>query len=235
MGAEVSSEYLWRPLPPQDAWLIDPEEKIETPTDDRGLIDVDRLIVDVKATVDPSYTWRGDSKVHHLYWPASIYPYGEVQSQPSTAHVFRNLPVNKALIPRVFENWLHKITTPPEVPDEEVMRNQIDAWDIAKHLFASGRDIVANQRLARRRRAFIAANPHVLRADFNGEDIIGEEYIQSEFDRCFNGLDMHQARYDESHPDFRLVDIDVSTRRVMAELGSIVVPGSLVKVKAVTG
>jgi hypothetical protein len=60
-------------LPPPDAWLIDPrQEKIETPLDERNLIDIPKLIGAIKLTVDPSYQWGGELDVHHFYWPEAL-------------------------------------------------------------------------------------------------------------------------------------------------------------------
>ncbi|CAN5675794.1 hypothetical protein BH23PAT2_BH23PAT2_07540 [soil metagenome] len=47
-------------LPPRDVWLINPEDplqKVETPTDFRGLIDIPGLIESVKETINPEYSW----------------------------------------------------------------------------------------------------------------------------------------------------------------------------------
>src|SRR5262245_28604481 len=86
-------------LPPPDAILISSDERIETPIDDRGLIDISQLIADIKATVDPDYKWLKKPDVHHFYWPRLFYPFAE-EDQAVNLRKFRNLPVHKGYMPR---------------------------------------------------------------------------------------------------------------------------------------
>lgn len=235
MSEVAAPETLW--LPPRQFQLRDPakwEDMIlpDEYTDDRGLIVPSQLIEAVKNSIDPSYVWPESLSIHHLYWPASWYPYDDNPDSRRSAGTFRQLPLHKALLPRVFENWLHVITVPPDVPDSETIQFRIDAWNVAQDLFQTARETIAHEKLARRRRAYVAANPHVLRADFNGIDKIGEEYIQEEYERNFRGWDQILERYAEIPEEFRLVQIDQPVEFIAKSLGKLVAPKSLILTRA---
>jgi len=123
-------------LPPPDVWVHDPykDDHIDTPLDERGLVDTGELIRLMKLSVDPSYTWDSPfTDEHHLQWPNRWYdnnPDQEISPQR-----FRNLTISKIDTPRIFHNWVHLITEPPPVPTEEVMRYRIEAQNVAISLF----------------------------------------------------------------------------------------------------
>ena len=115
-------------LPPREFWLHNPQTDglIPTQTDRYGLVDVPRLIQDIKATVDPSYDWESDfSDDHHLYWPKNQYP--DIPEAFANPHEFRYLMMNRLDGPRVFHSWLHRVTEPSAPPGEEVMYYRIQA------------------------------------------------------------------------------------------------------------
>jgi hypothetical protein len=115
-------------LPPPDLWLHNPytDERIPTPLDERGLVDLRELIKQTKKTVDPSYDWQSEfNDVHHLQWPNADYPYAS--DSVVNPHEFRNLAISKLNAPRIFHNWIHKVTEPPPIPSEEVMYYRIEA------------------------------------------------------------------------------------------------------------
>lgn len=121
-------------LPPRDTWIYDPKinGRLETPLDERGLVDLDRLVVLAKQTIDPDFTWQSnENDVHHLQWPAAAY---KNQRAVHDGYQFRELVNRKAYVPRLFHNWIHLITEPPPVPDEEVMHYSIDAQRVAMSL-----------------------------------------------------------------------------------------------------
>ncbi len=235
MSEVAAPETLW--LPPRQLQLRDPakwEDMIlpEEYTDDRGLIVPSQLIEVVKGSVDPTYEWPDGLSIHHLYWPASWYSYEDTPDCRRSSGTFRQLPIHKALLPRVFENWLHAITVPPNVPEPDVIQFRIDAWNVAKDLFQTARETIAHEKLARRRRAYVATNPHVLKTDFNGFDKIGEEYIQEEYERNFRGWDQILERYEEIPEEFRLIEIDQPIDVIAKSLGKLVAPKSLVLTRA---
>src|SRR4051812_35241310 len=60
--------------PDPDAWLINPfQDKIDTPTDDRGLVRYDALIQDIKDTLDPDYEWPNEVSLDHMYYEEEWY------------------------------------------------------------------------------------------------------------------------------------------------------------------
>ena len=127
-------------LPPRDLWLHDPytSEALETPLDSRGLVDMLGLIALMKTTVAPGYEWSSAFvDVHHLQWPDRWY--GRDETNEDSPQVFRNLAISKVYVPRVFHNWVHRITEPPPLPSEEVMHYRIDAQRVALSLFSDVR------------------------------------------------------------------------------------------------
>lgn len=125
-------------LPPPDAWLHDPGKhgRIETPVDERGLVDLNALVAIVKETVDPEFSWHSSfNDIHHLQWFASQYPVGENTDSSVNMNEFRELVNRKAFIPRVFHNWIHHVTLPPAIPSVEVMKYSIEAQRVAMSLF----------------------------------------------------------------------------------------------------
>lgn len=224
----ASPETLW--LPPPDAQLLNPKiDKIDTPVDDRGLIDIEQLITDVKRTIDPSYQWPIVTKsIHHIYWPMAQYPYDEdVIGNPG---IFRNLPIHKALLPRVFENWLHTITLPPPKPEPEVREYRIESWNVTKDLFKMARHTVEHQKRARRRRIDVRSGHVEPKFD---DDRIGEEWIQDQFEKNFRRWEYQVDRLYKLPPEFRMINLDDSPQQVAKNLGKIVMPKSLKLVKAV--
>jgi hypothetical protein len=211
-------------LPPFDARLIQPGERIPTPVDYRGLIDLDQLIAEVTSTVDPEYEWPRGLSVHHLYWPENRYPY--VRSVPSSSNprYFINLPINKALVPRVFENWVHACTEPVIPPDSEVMQYITEAWQIASHLFKTVRANIHWERMARRRRVVIASDPERLREDFDGEDLIGEAYMHDVFRKNFRVIEEQIVRSQRIPPEFRMIDLEAPPEAIAKQLGKVMVP-----------
>ena len=137
-------------LPPRELWLFDPtqeKELLPTPIDERGLVDTMGLIALMKSTVAPGYEWDSPfTDVHHLQWPNRWYK--EMESQETSPDVFRNLAISKVRVPRVFHNWVHKTTEPPEMPSEEVMEYRIEAQRVALSLF---REVKIPKSIARRR------------------------------------------------------------------------------------
>jgi len=166
-----------RPLldfPPRDTWLINPEtDKFDTPVDDRGFVDIDKLIAAVKATVDPEYTCPTHTlNEHHVYWEEEWY---HSRLIGANALRFRELAVHKMLVPVPFHNWLHRITIPADVPDPELIRSRNNSWTVANALFKASRNIVQLERLARRREALIERKPEILPVRYAGVDVIGRE------------------------------------------------------------
>jgi len=222
-------------LPPPEVRLLDPfkDGKIPTHTDDRGLVDVARVIEDVRATIDPSYEWPPGLSVHHFYWPESVYPARPVGTTYNLS-TFRNLPIHKGLVLRSFENWLHLVTEPPPLPEPEVIDYRVEAWSVARDLFRTARTTVQWERRARRRRELIAANPGVVPADFDGADIIGEEIMHEVLEKYFRGFQRHAERHQAIPQEHQIVDLSKSPREVAAALGKLVGPPSLRLVRAIT-
>lgn len=139
-------------LPPPEFRLHDPklEGRIPTQLDERGLVDVLKLIDQVKQTVDPEFKWQSSfNDVHHLQWPSNQYASSpEAELNPRE---FRNLAISKIYVPRVFHNWVHQVTEPPPMPSDEVMRYRIEAQRVVLALFQSvrmGRQLTRNKQIS---------------------------------------------------------------------------------------
>lgn len=122
-GEFVASDQptLW--IPPRETWIHNPikDGPLKTPTDSLGLVDLDTLISLVKSTVKPDFSWRSPrSDVHHLQHYARYYT-------SDLERDFRELVSRKVFVSRTFHNWLHIVTTPSDVPSEEVMHHSVQA------------------------------------------------------------------------------------------------------------
>jgi len=218
---------LW--LPPRDAWQIDPlKYKLDTPVDDRGFVIVPELIQAVKETIDPTYEWSGTPHDrHHLYWPGAEYARWESPLGIGDPAAFRNLPINIALVPRIFHNWLHKVSRPPELPGPEIMALRVESWRVANGLFVAARKASAHERLAHKRRQNISGCAVEIPEDHEGIDVIGEEYIQEEFAKNFEGWERQLARHEKLPPGFRLTGLEGRPEELAQPLGKFVGPRAL--------
>jgi len=208
-------------LPPEEAWLVDPAEtKLITPVDSRGLVIPEELIETVKSTIAADYEWPRHLSVHHLYYEGNLY-------KGITCNSFRELPIHKALLPRVFENWLHKVMIPPEVPKEEVMLQRIESWHVAKSLFRSVRTMTMWERRARRRESSISIYKDILPPEYDQEDSIGQEYFDNILETHFRGIERNLERLRLVPAEMRLIDPNASDEDLRRGLGKLVVPRAL--------
>jgi hypothetical protein len=217
-------------LPPPEFWLIDPKkDKFPTPVDDRGLVDIHRLIQEVKLTVDPEFNWPTYSGIHHFYWPEESYQYDKTTLVNPQA--FRDIAVHKGRIPRVFENWLHIVTLPPKQPSPEVMHYRMEAWRTAINLFYNAQQTIWWRRRAKNRAQLLEQNPHIV----DGEDIIGAEFIDEVLVTHFDGLDKHLERHWRLPTEFQIIRESEPVEAIAAKLGKLIVPRAIPLIRAVTG
>jgi hypothetical protein len=218
-------------IPPEEVWLINPDnDKFETPTDDRGFVDVHALIQAVKDTIDPEYEWPDDVNVHHFYWKEEWY---HSRLIGANALRFRDLPVHKALLPVEFHNWLHRVTIPPDVPDPELIRRRNESWTVAADLFATSRGIVQWQKRARRRAELLERQPDILPSWYNGEDIIGREVFSRMAQKHFTGIELNLERLLRIPEEDRFVDVEATPHEIASMLGRLIVPGAMKLTSAV--
>ncbi len=221
-------------FPPPDAQLINPaHEKLITPVDDRGLVMVDQLIEDIKATVDPEFIWpsgKGKFNTHHYYWEKNRYPRID---EPDTLNpnAFYNLPIHKGWVPIVFHNWLHRITEPPAVPSEEVMYLRTEGWNVASNLFRSVQRTIQIEPMTRRKK-LLFDNPEI----DSDEDEISLEYAQEKLEEHFADVDQLMEESLRIPPEFRIVEpYEFDTyEELAAALGAFVVPASMDQRQAIT-
>lgn len=135
---------LW--LPPKEVrlWDIETHGTIETPLDELGMVDLDQLVEVGKQHVDSNFQWESPfNDVHHLQWYAALYP----PDDDPLGHDFRELARRRALMPRIFHNWLHILTSVPPKPSPEVMKNAINAEKAARDLARTAQKAVKLTRM----------------------------------------------------------------------------------------
>ncbi|HEU4830780.1 MAG TPA: hypothetical protein VFS65_01245 [Candidatus Saccharimonadales bacterium] len=140
----VSNELPIYHLPPPEVVVADLHKNypIETPLDERGLVDVPKLLVEMSKTVDPNYDWRSQfNDVHHLQWPNRWYDDEDKEFETTLVNPneFRSLAIGKWVLPRVLHNWIHKVTEPPKIPDMDTMHYRIEAQRVTTSLFLTAR------------------------------------------------------------------------------------------------
>jgi len=217
-------------LPPREHWLVDIlDTQLETPVDERGLVDPHQLVELVKSTISPEYEWPNRLSTHHLYWKGYWYGFPSAGLQ---AESFRELPIHRILVPRVFENVLHKVTVPPDVPSEEVMEHRIESWSVAKSLFKSVRTVVQWEKRADQYLSLAVDGP--MPEGYTTEDEIGRAILRDTVQRHFRGVEMHMERLHTVPSEFRLIEPDqqIGTsaerrQQYVQQLGRVVVPRAL--------
>ena len=191
-------------LPPRDMWRHDPfkDERIETPVDSRGLVVLGQLIDQVVETVDPEYKWPlvPQSDIHHLYWHREWYPVVHERGQINRSF-FRELSVHKALVPRVFHNWIHLVTKPPAVPDPEVMAYRIEAFQLARNLFRRAQAAIRTEREFSR---WLASDGY----DRCPNDASFEEFWVPRATRVLSGMDTELSALEAVPPEFQLIELN---------------------------
>lgn len=173
-------------LPPPELRLHHPKRDglIPTPLDNRGLVDTSELIHTIKSTVEPGYDWPSPfNDNHHLQWPSNLYsstPDSQLDPQE-----FRNLAISQIRVPRTFHNWVHRITEPPPMPSEEVMRYRIESQRVALSLFQA---IRVSKNLTRK-------------------EIIPEEALEKALIKRFDDFTTSLERARSLPEEFQLIDL----------------------------
>lgn len=202
--------------PDPEYWRINPfTDKIDTPTDDRGLVRYDALIQDLKDTLYPGYEWPNEVSLDHMYYEEEWY---HSVWAPKCAPRFRELSVHKAIVPRPFENWKHLVAIPPAVPSEEVMQLRIESWDIATKLFTSICNTEVWKQRAEGRLQLLEEKPQILKPKFRGVDEIGQAVIREMLGRHFKGVEHNLTRLEQLPPEFRMADPNCEPLEIASQL-----------------
>lgn len=165
------------------------ENKIETPLNRWGLVDVDALVQRVNATMLPGYRWGGQNDRHHLGWAHARYQAADEQAGDSLATTFRDLPCNLIWVPREFHNWTHAVTKEPQMPSREIMQEYIDEWAMLSGFFKSVKETLAMVRLYERVRQARAGTDKEFTA-------AQEQLMADDLLRRFGGVAMHVTALD---------------------------------------
>lgn len=214
-------------LPPRDAWLIDPtdpEQRIDTPIDEYGFIDTLGLLQAVKASIDPSYVWNKQTRDHHLYWPEHNYPFIPGVPRGYNPRLFRELPIHIVRIPLQFERWLHHATNEPEIPDPEMMRVRIDAFQRARLIYKKAHQTVQEERRLHKRRRQVATDPNISEFVIDGVDVQSESYFNTTVNMAFDALLQHLEDYERIPKEHQLFDPNAPPQDIATKLGRFVKP-----------
>ena len=195
--------------PPDEAFIKDPREKIETPLDSRGLVDFPSLIDGVRGYVEEDYHWRGQDNGHHLYWFDKLYTKPNLFNQDVTvSRLFRGLHLHIVELPRELHDFLHVVTLPVEVPDEEIMKYRIDSWNVAVSLF-NHVDIIKKKKFLSNDEASQYVNRRILKLKFKSieEDYDKIQKIPQEF-RFFDILPLEKILGSDKVDHVKQKDLD---------------------------
>ena len=207
-------------LPPSEYWLINPaRDQFETPTDERGIVDLKGLVTLGKTAVRETYVWDiHRTRDDHLCWPETAYRKLAWHLDDPLPVVFRNIPPNKVRLPLEFERWKHAITIPPDFPSLEVMRYYVDAWATARDLYLSVGEAVRWERRLRRRSTNIASGKARFKPT-DDEDPIGKEFIADTLAANFKGVEFSLRKHLELPPEFQIIKPEDDARRVLQVIG----------------
>ena len=222
-------------LPPREVWLediFDQRNKIHAPTDSNGLVDRAALIDKVKSKFDPEYRWsRLVLSVHHEYWNKAWYGF---ESAGPNAMIFRELPINKVLLPRIFENVIHQVVYQPDIPDQDIMDEVIDSFNVTDKLFRSIQSAVRRQRGIAAYSRKLERQGLLLPPEFYEEDEAGQKILIDSWEQHFPYIDRAMQKLEEVPTEFRLIDPDKEAlrseegrRRYSGTLGRIIVPRAM--------
>lgn len=203
--------------PAEQYRLVDPDYRIYTPVDSRGLVDIHRHVDLVKQTLSSEIEWSGRAvNIHHFYWPSSDYP-SIFSSNRELELKFRNLPIHLGVMPNQFHNWLHKISEPPAKPPTETMEYRVQSWEVAASLFNTVCDY------KRRTRRYLGTVLEGLDRSYLGALTDVEfEVINDLYDDFFDRLSsVHQELY-RVPEEFRLVDPDLPFDTLTRTVGKMV-------------
>lgn len=194
------------------------ENKIETPLNRWGLVDVDALVQRVNATMLPGYRWGGQNDRHHLGWAHARYQAADEQAGDSLATTFRDLPFNLIWVPREFHNWTHAVTKEPQMPSREIMREYIDEWAMISSFFKSVKDAVATKRLYDRERRARAGTAREL-TDAQ-EQLLADDLL-----RKFGGVAMHASALEGVTFERWPISRDMRVETAAGQIGDVVMRG----------
>ena len=194
------------------------ENKLETPLNEWGLVDVDELVRRVKATMVPGYDWGGGNDRHHIGWAHAKYVKADEVAGDGLATTFRDLPINLIWVPRRFHNWIHAVTKEPPVPSRDVMADCVEEWAMMSGFFNSVKDAIATMRLYDRVRRARAGTDREL----TGAQV---QLLVDDLMRRFGGVAMHVSALEEVSFDRWPISRDMRIRTAAGQIGDMAMRG----------
>lgn len=108
---------------------------LSVPLDQYGIPRRDAFVTMALGSIATEYIWRGFEDAHHIAWPRANYQIGGKGQHQSKASQFRECESMKVRVPRQLHNYFHKVTLPPPVPSEEVLRQYLTEQIQVKALY----------------------------------------------------------------------------------------------------
>lgn len=213
-------------LPPPDYfdgdWRTD---RLETPVDDRGIVDGQKLLHLLLATFPENTAFQSDKlNAHHLYFYKRWYSHSDNPEDFSESR-FRNLPINLWLMPLPLHQQLHHRFTPPPKPKADTMLYTMESFEIAKSLFGKTRGKFKYPRMKRRHLIEKGLGPNA--SEIKDLDKIEFELMSESLQNLFPDWEEYARRAEKVPRQFRLIEINDPSeplRNLTTRLGKLVVP-----------
>lgn len=218
---------------PEITYWVDPERKPdETPLDQWGFVDVDKLIELVKARIKPEYHWTPPTNIHHLYWPEDEYIQTQLRDPSVLSYRFREIAPNKVRLPLIFHRMIHVTTLPPPMPPPDVMESRAKAWGISQDLFTNVRNLSHWERMYRRRFTEIKRG---VPSDIPTEQLDGLAHQRSDeiLWRHFSGVARQIGRLSTIPQEHWPFSAELTLPMAAGEIGDIVLRQALRKTKKI--
>lgn len=123
-----------------------PEYMLPSQIDDRGVVDIFATVEQALSLIDANYIFpKEHCDEHHFVWERAWYMPLNFGGD-STPSKYREIPFHKGYLPRQLHNFIHVAVAPPPIPDMEVMRSRVEAYELAKKLFGAARSAVQFER-----------------------------------------------------------------------------------------
>lgn len=97
-------------------------EKIDVPLDEYGIPRRVQLMRRVLDTMETQHIWTGGYDVHHMAWPGVWYRKLLDEDDGMFGSAYRGAGSLKVRLPRQLHNYVHTISEPPPMPDEEIIK-----------------------------------------------------------------------------------------------------------------
>jgi hypothetical protein len=128
-------------------------------------------------------------------------------------------------MPREFENWLHVVSLPPRLPEEEVMRGFVESWKVNHGIFKACREVVLWERRTERLRDRDVPLKGYKQLESDDSDAL--ECLANIVAKRSRGLERQLNDLERIPQEFRLVESINNPSDLGKMLGKFVMPRAL--------